>query len=114
MASKKTIKKTGSHEVPKVKILIELSRRAEREVKTLLKRSEAGTITNAELNTGLKEVAAPLKQMLDYIEATLEDVSKLQKRTELKTITTKQLSTDLHEIDRSVNLMLDHGDFPHH
>ena len=108
MASKKTVTKKGSHKAPKVKVLIQLSRRAKRELDKLLKRSEAGTITKGQLNTGLKEVAAPLKQMLDYIDVTLDDLSKLQKLNAIKTIATKQLNVDLQEIHRSVSRMLNH------
>ncbi len=57
----------------------------------LLKRSEAGTITNAELNTGLKDAEVPLRQMRDYIDATLSDISKLRKRTRASTITKKAI-----------------------
>jgi hypothetical protein len=114
MASKKTVTKRGAHKAPKVKVLIQLSRRAKREADKLLKRSKAGTITKEQLNTGLKEVAAPLKQMLDYIDATLDNVSKLQKRTAVRTITTKQLNIDLRKIDRGVNRMLNHEGPSHH
>ena len=107
MASKKTATKRVSHKAPKVKVLIQLSKRAKRELDKLLKRSKAGTITKGQLNAGLKDVAAPLKQMLDYVDVTLDDLSKLQK-LDVKTSTTKQLNLDLQEIHRSVSRMLNH------
>jgi hypothetical protein len=114
MASKKSVTKKGSHKVPKIKILIELSRRARREVDKLFKRSEAGTITNAEMNTGLKEAETPLKQMRDYIDTTLSDMSKLLKRTEANTITKKQLNIKLNVVRKRVKRMLNHGNGMHH
>jgi len=109
MASKKTVTKRAARKVPKVKVLIQLSRRAKREMDKLLKGSKTGTITQRQLNTGLKEVAAPLKQMLKYIDATLDGVSKLQKRTAASSISPKQLNTKLLELDSGVNRMLDHS-----
>jgi hypothetical protein len=108
MASKKTVTKSGSNKAPKVRILIELSRRARREVEKLLRSSKAGTITESELNTGLKQAEVPLKQMLDYINATLDDMSKLLKRTHGKTIKSKELSTKLDVVRRRVKRMLNH------
>ena len=80
----------------------------------LLKHSEAGTITNAELNTGLKEAEVPLKQMLDYINTTLDDLSKLLKRTQASTITKKELNIKLNVVRKRVKRMLNHGNGYHH
>jgi hypothetical protein len=108
MASKKTATKKVSHEAPKVRILIELSRRARREVDRLLKSNKAGTMTESELNAGLKQAEVPLKQMLDYINATLDDMSKLLKRTQGQAINSKQLSIKLDVVRRRVKRMLNH------
>ena len=108
MASKKTVTKKGSHKAPKVRILIELSRRARREVEKLLRSNKAGTITEAELSTGLKQAEVPLKQMLVYINATLNDMSKLLKRTQGQAMNSKQLNTKLDVVRRRVKRMLNH------
>lgn len=108
MASKKTATKRATPKTPKVKVLIELSRRARREVETLLRRSEAGTITMAEMKAGLKQAEAPLKQMLGYINNTLDDVSKLLKRTESKTINLKEFNAKLNVVRKQVKGMLNH------
>jgi hypothetical protein len=114
MASKKKVAKRGSNKTPKVKILIELSRRARREVEKLLRSSKAGTITKAELNTGLKQAEAPLKQMLVYITATLNDMSRLQKRARGKTIDLKDLNAKLDVMRKRVKRMLNHTNGLHH
>jgi len=44
-----------------------LSREAKAEVTRLLQRSRAGTITRAELDTGLREVGTQLEQMWFFI-----------------------------------------------
>jgi hypothetical protein len=116
MASKNSVTKKASRKAPKTEILIKLSRRARREVEKLLKRSEAGTITHAELNAGLKEAEAPLKQMLDYITKTLEDMLRLQKRTRGTTIDLKDLNAKLKAVRKSVYRLLNHsgpGDLHH-
>jgi hypothetical protein len=113
MASKRSVTERGSHKVPKVKILIELSRRARREVDKLFKRSEAGTITNAELNTGLKEAEVPLEQMRDYINTTLSDMSKLLKRSQTSTISKKELNIKLNVVRKRVKRMLNHSNGVH-
>ena len=109
MASKKTVAKKRSPKDPKVKILIELSRRARREVDKLLKQSIAGTIDSAELNMGLNEAEAPLKQMLDYVKTTLSDLSQLQKLSLTRTLSKKQLNTKLKAVRRRMKLMSNHG-----
>jgi hypothetical protein len=47
--------------------VLRLSRKAKVEVKKLLKRTEAGTLTRVKLETGLKEVEGRLKKMLGMI-----------------------------------------------
>jgi len=63
MASKKTVKKTGSGRARELERLRKLSRRARAEVASLLKREQTGTITRVQLQTGLKEVEKQLKLM---------------------------------------------------
>jgi hypothetical protein len=101
MASKKKVA------TPEFRIIIELSRRSTHEVKKLLKQLEAGAISKAELNTGLTKVEAPIKQMLDYIDAILDDVSKL-KRAQAGKIATKALEADLVEVGKRLKLMYNH------
>ena len=113
MASKRSNTERGSHQAPKVKILIELSQRAKHEVEKLLARSEAGNITKVELSTGLEELETPLKQMLDYIKGTLDDTSRLTALGQAKTIDTSKLNTGLKEVRKRVKLMLNHGNGDH-
>jgi hypothetical protein len=47
--------------------VIKLSRKAKVEVKKLLKRTKAGTLTQVKLETGLEEVEGRLKKMLGMI-----------------------------------------------
>ena len=47
--------------------MLKLSRRAKAEVAKLLKRNEAGTITRAQLDTGLEELEEQLKQMIHFV-----------------------------------------------
>jgi hypothetical protein len=107
MASKKKLTKSGS-QTPKVRILIQLSRRAKAEVVKLFKRTKAGTITKEELNTGLQKVEAPLKQMLNYINATLDDLSRL-KRDQTRTLATTDLKIRLRQVGKRVKRMFNHG-----
>ena len=68
MASKKSTKKRGHDDRGTTKSeLKQLSREAKAEVTRLLQRSRAGTITRAELDTGLREVQGQLKQMWVFI-----------------------------------------------
>jgi hypothetical protein len=113
MATKRSVTKKGSNKAPKFKILIQLSTRARREVEKLLKRSEAGTISNAQLNTGLKKAEAPLEQMLDYINATLSDMSTLLKGAQNSTMTKKQLNIKLIAVRKRVKLMINHSNNDH-
>lgn len=61
MQSKRTVTRKGSDELRDT--VRELSRTARAELKKLLKRNQAGTITRVELDTGLKEVKKRLKRL---------------------------------------------------
>jgi hypothetical protein len=63
MASKKTVKRSGSKQGLELERVRKISRRARAEVARLLKRNQSGTITRVQLQTGLKEVKERLKQM---------------------------------------------------
>lgn len=71
MASKKTVARSGSDKRRDAEIVLELSKRAKAEVAKLLKRNQAGTITRAQLETGLEEVEERLKRMLGMIRHLL-------------------------------------------
>lgn len=60
MAAKKRRKKRGLREREELNRHRELSRRAHAEAKRLLKRIKEGNITQAQLQTGLKELANDL------------------------------------------------------
>ena len=66
MASKRSTTKRGPDGRTKSE-LKRLSREAKAEVTRLLQRSRAGTITRAELNTGLREVRGDLARMWVFI-----------------------------------------------
>jgi Ca2+-binding EF-hand superfamily protein len=109
MASKKKVATSGSHTAgPEFRILIELSQRARYEVQHLLKRAETGNITKVELNTVLKKVELQMKQMLDYINETLDEVSRL-KRDQTRKIDIEELETRLLEVRTRLKLMVDHS-----
>jgi hypothetical protein len=63
MASKKPVKRRGSSQGQELERLRKISRRAQAEVASLLKRNQSGTINQVQLQTGLKEVKEQLKQM---------------------------------------------------
>jgi hypothetical protein len=107
--TKKTVRSKGAHETPKVRIFIELSRRARRELQKLLKSGEAGTLSNADLKTGLDEVKEPLGEMVEYINVTLADMAELIKSTRGKPVITKAGVNKLKIVRRRVKLMLNHG-----
>jgi hypothetical protein len=107
MATRSKVATKRPQKTPKNQVLIKLSRRAIREVNTLLKRSEAGTITKAKLSSGLKQLEVPLQLMVGYIGTTLKDVSKL--RSDVNTVGTTQLKIELKHVKKKVNRMLDHG-----
>jgi hypothetical protein len=68
MASKKSTAKRGPADRGTTKSeLKRLSREAKAEATRLLQRSRAGTISRAELDTGLREVRDQLKQMWVFI-----------------------------------------------
>ena len=68
MASKRGTTKRGPRDRGTTKLeLKRLSREAKAEVTRLLQRSRAGTITRAELDTGLREVGTQLEQMWFFI-----------------------------------------------
>jgi hypothetical protein len=67
MASKKGRKSKGLDERRDAKSVLKLSRRAQAEVAKLLKRNQSGTITRAELETGLEEVEERLKVMILFM-----------------------------------------------
>jgi hypothetical protein len=71
MASKKTVTRSGSDKRRDAEAVLELSKRAKAEVAKLLKRNQAGTVTRADLETGLEEVEEQLKQMLGMIRHLL-------------------------------------------
>ena len=66
MGSQRKVGKKRSGESPAEDVL-RLSRKAKVEVKRLLKRTRAGTLTRVKLETGLKEVEGRLKKMLGMI-----------------------------------------------
>lgn len=72
--------------------------RAKVEVKRLLRRNEAGTITKEELDGELEEVAASLKRVLDYTHSTLDEVSDLVQRNQADTITKAQMNIGLRRV----------------
>lgn len=113
MVSKKKVPAKRSNKVPKSKILIELSRRARREIDKLVRRSEAGTLTDVEASTGLKETKVTLQEMRDYIDTALSDVSNLLERTDTSLITSKQLKIKLIAVRKQVKRMLWHGNGDH-
>jgi hypothetical protein len=71
MASKKTVTKSGSYKRRDAKTVLALSKRAKTEVAKLLKRNQTGTITRADLETGLEELEEQLEQMLGMIRHLL-------------------------------------------
>jgi len=71
MASKRTVARSGSDKHREAEIVLQLSKRAKVEVAKLLKGNQAGTITRAQLETGLEEVEERLKRMLAMIRHLL-------------------------------------------
>jgi hypothetical protein len=64
MASKRTGTRTRPVNVRSLKTVRELTRRARVEVAKLLGRNQRGTITQAKLETGLKELHTKLEKIL--------------------------------------------------
>ena len=69
MASKKTAQKKAVKKSPKV--VLELSVKAQKEVRKLLKQDRAGSLTRKKLETGLEEVEDYLKVMEIHIHSSL-------------------------------------------
>lgn len=69
MASKKTAKKKVVKKSPKV--VLELSMKAQKEVRKLLKQDRAGSLTRKKLETGLEEIEDYLKVMEIHIHSSL-------------------------------------------
>ncbi len=66
MASRRPVKKREPHQGRDLKRLRKFQRRAEAEVERLLKRTKAGNITRAQLQTGLEEVRDQLTNLHFY------------------------------------------------
>ena len=66
MASRRPVKKREPRQGRDLKLLRKFQRRAEAEVERLLKRTEAGNITRAQLQTGLEEVRDLLTNLHFY------------------------------------------------
>ena len=66
MRSKRSVAKKSSDK-RRARYVLALSRRAKAEVKALLRRNRAGTLTQMHLKTELKEVEGQLKRMLGMI-----------------------------------------------
>jgi hypothetical protein len=71
MASKRTVAGKGPDKRREAETVFKLSQRAKAEVAKLLKRNQDGTITRAQLETGLYEVEEQLKRMLGMIRHLL-------------------------------------------
>jgi glucose-6-phosphate-specific signal transduction histidine kinase len=69
MAAKKTAKKKVVKKSPKV--VLELSMKAKKEVRKLLKQDRAGSLTRKKLETGLEEIEDYLKVMEIHIHSSL-------------------------------------------
>jgi glucose-6-phosphate-specific signal transduction histidine kinase len=69
MASKKTAQKKAVKKSPKV--VLELSVKAQKEVRKLLKQDRAGSLTRKKLETGLEEIEDYLKVMEIHIHSSL-------------------------------------------
>jgi hypothetical protein len=69
MASKKTARKTVLRKNPKV--VLALSKKAQNEVRELLKQDRAGSLTRKKLDTGLEEIEEYLKVMEVHIHSSL-------------------------------------------
>jgi hypothetical protein len=71
MASKRTVAKGGADKHREAETVLKLSRRAKAEVAKLLKGNQAGSITRAQLDTGLEEIDDRLKQMIVFVRHLL-------------------------------------------
>jgi len=69
MARKKATKKRALEKSPKS--VLELSKKAQREVRELLKQDRAGSLTRVKLDAGLEEIQEYLKVMEVFIHSSL-------------------------------------------
>ena len=98
MASKRNVTRRAVDKHRKEEFLVKLLLRGKVEVKKLLKRNEAGTITNVELDRELKHVAASLKRVRDYTSSTLDEVSQLLEANQARTLTKGQMDLGLRKV----------------
>ena len=63
--------KTKNEKRRKAKAALKINQKARTELAKLLKRDQAGTITRAKLDTGLKEIHEDLQMMLRFVRASL-------------------------------------------
>jgi hypothetical protein len=68
MAPRRTDERRGSDKRRDAKDVLRIARRARAEVAKLLRRSRAGTITQLELDAGLKEVKQELKRTMFFVD----------------------------------------------
>lgn len=106
MAARTKVAKKRPQTTPTTKIVITLSKRARQEANALFKESERGTITKAQLSTGLRQLEVPLQQMVGYISTAAKDVAKL--RTEVNAFGPAKLKIELKKVKKKVNRLLDH------
>lgn len=102
MAARKKVTRRRPEKAPKGADLLQLLLNAKFEVKELLERNEAGTITNAELARELQRVAASLRRVGDYTNDTLDKVSQLLQRNEARTLTKGQINIGLRRVGRGL------------
>lgn len=112
MPSKRNVTRRGLDKVRKDKILMNRLHYAKVEVKKLLKRNEAGTLSNVELDRELKRVAKSLKRVLDYTSGTLDEVSQLLQRNQVRTITKGQMNIGLRKVGKRLWLLANWSDDP--
>ena len=94
----------------KDKYLIYLLHNAKVEVKKLIRRNKAGTISNAQLNRELQRVAARLKRVRDYTSSTLDEVSQLLQRNEVRGITKEEMIIGLRKVEKRMELLINWSD----
>lgn len=111
MASKRKVTRRGSNKGRKDKYLVYLLHTAKVEVKKLIRRRKAGTISDAQLKRKLKRVAARLKRVLDYTSRTLDEVSKLLQRDQVRGIGKVQMNLGLRKVEKRLELLVNFSDF---
>ena len=109
MAARNKVTRRRPEKAPKGADLLQLLLNAKFEVKHLLERNKAGTITNAELDRELQRVAASLRRVLDYTEDTLDGVSRLLQRNEARTLTKGQMNMGLRRVGRRLQHICNWG-----